>query len=76
MIVLYALFALASIGTLLSGVAAVAALFNQGHIKRLRSEVNGRTDQLVATAHDLGVSEGIAVANGVQEHPLHHEGTP
>lgn len=58
MTALYVLFGLASLGTLLSGVAAVVALLVQGHVKNMRTELNGQTQQLVSTSHELGVSEG------------------
>jgi hypothetical protein len=69
MIALYVLFALASIGTLLSGVAAVMGLRNHGHLDRIDSNINGRVDQLIsstsATSHAAGVIEGHAA--GVME---------
>ena len=54
------LYALVAVGTLLSGVAAVGQLVNRLHIQRLRKEVNGQTQLLVATTHELGVAEGVA----------------
>lgn len=55
-----ALYVLASVGAFMSGVAALGQLVTRFHLQKLRKEVNGQTQVLVATTHALGVAEGVA----------------
>jgi len=57
-----ALYVLVSVGTLLSGLAAIGQLVTRWHLQRLRHDVNGQSKVLVATAHQLGITEGTVQA--------------
>ena len=56
------LYLLVAVGTMLSGIAAFGQFITRFHVQQLRKEVNGQSATLVATAHKLGVSEGVIAA--------------
>lgn len=56
------LYVLVAVGTMLSGLAAIGQLVTRWHLIKLRSEVNGLTQDAVANAHRLGVAEGVVHA--------------
>jgi hypothetical protein len=54
-----ALYVMVAVGTLLSGIGAIGQLVTRFHLRKLRTEVNGQTQQLIEQSHALGLAEGV-----------------